>query len=320
MSINQLKEILHSIKDRAENKGGKSRIFLSTSTDQKRIENTNEFEGSYASTSFSAYVEVMDETGFGFEHIVSNSLPKTIDEIGEGAATMAAKMKNATKPKSGKYKVVFDPIAFENILDTLLPSFSGDYLRRKVTKLKKDKKMFSDKLTIYEDPSANAINAHPFDDEGIVLNKAMPLIEKGVVKNFCFDKETIALFNQNKKPISEGGFCSRSSFQSAPSIGHSIIVIPSGDYSDFETELGEHLVICSAHGSHTANVTTGDLGLEVSNAYLVNKKGEKTPMRNFMISANVFDLLSTILGLEKPQRTYLNVISPRFAFDNVQII
>ena len=81
----------------------------------------------------------------------------------------------------------------------------------------------------------------------------------------------------------------------------------------------EKLEVHYAHGSHTANVTTGDIGLEVSAAFMVDK-GERKPVKGFMLSGNVFDWFKEIEGLEKKQKTYGSLISPRIAFRDVHVV
>jgi PmbA protein len=154
-----------------------------------------------------------------------------------------------------------------------------------------------------------ASERRPFDDEGIV-SKKRELIDKGVVKNFIYDKEVAALAK-----VKKNGFCNRAHFSSSPGAGTSNVLIYPGKYSDLEQEIKDPLIVHSLHGSHTANTTTGDFGLEVNVAF---HKGK--PVRGFMLSANIFKLLKQKILLEKNAICYGNLIAPRIAFTNMQVI
>lgn len=308
--IDTLRDLLKQIRTDSEVFGGHSRIILDCGSELVRIENSEGFFGEYKKSSFSAYVEVMHADGFGFGFINQLKMPKTTD-IGLLAADMARNLMGATKPPSGKYTIVLELEAFDNLLEVLLPSFSGEWLRRGISKINKETK-FSELLTLSDDGSVIASNSAPFDDEG-VASKKRTLIDCGKVSSFIYDNETASLAN-----LSAEGFCKRSSYSSPPSLGHSNIVISGGEFDNF-SELNNYIEIHSMHGSHTANTTTGDAGFEVSSGFLV-QNGERKPVRGFLLSCNVFNLFSNILGIEKKQKTFGNLISPRIAFSDVDVV
>ncbi len=307
-----LSEFVNQAKSGAESLGGKSRVILSTASSLTSIENSEGFSGKYKKTDFSSYIECIDGAGMGFSYFSSNSAPSDISDLGRNAAKLARDMKGAKKPESGKHKIVVQVEAIDNLLEVLLPSFSGDWQRRGITKLINNKKFFSDNLTISEDALSPGADAQPFDDEGTPSQKRT-LIEKGIVKNFFYDRETAALAS---KP--NGGSCGRSNYAAPPSIKHSNIALSPGSWNSLD-ELENYMEIHSMHGSHTANVTTGDAGFEVSAGFLV-KKGKRIPVRGFMLTCNVFDLFADVYAIEKKTKIFGNLIAPRIAFDNVQVV
>jgi PmbA protein len=298
----------------AESKGGKARVMLSCGSSHVALQNTSGFSGTYDRTGFSVYVECMHGESFGFAFAESNRAPapSSPGETGMKAAEMAKAMWNASKPESGSYTVVLEMEALDSILDVLLPSFSGDWKRRKVTRLSPGKKMFSDKFTLCDDGLAAGTDARPFDDEG-TPSARRPLVDRGRVASFMFDRETAALARENWS-----GACSRETYDHPPSIGQSNIVIGGGDRKDL-SDLGRHLEIHSMHGSHTANATTGDFGLEVTVAFLVDK-GKRTPVRGFMLSGNVFDMFANIEAVEKDVRALGGLVAPRIAFRELKVV
>lgn len=312
MDYAELRGFVDEARDAAESKGGKSRVMLSSASSKVTLENTSGFHGSYRKTDFSIYAESMHDDGFGFAYLAANAKPAGLHALGMKAAKMAKEMRGAKKPESGKYAVVFELEALEVLISILLSSFSGDWKRRGITKLEKGKKPFSGQLTIKEDGLAEGAEARPFDDEG-TPSKTRALVENGVVRSFLFDRETAALAKTKAD-----GACSRASYYSAPSIGQSNILVSPGEVRDLG-ELGKHIEIHYMHGAHTANATTGDFGLDVSVAFMVNGK-KRTPLRGFILSGNVFDLFNNIEAMERDVRVLGGLIAPRIAFRDVRVV
>ena len=310
--LSWLHSIVREVKDVASHKGGRPRVVCHADVSEVSLENTAGFSGGYSKSAVSLYVECMHGDGFGMSFFASHKKPKDIAVEGVKAAEMAEATQNAGKPKPGKYNVVMEVYALENLIDTLLPSFSGDWKRRKITKLEGGKQMFSDKFSLYEDGLAAGVNARPFDDEGTPSAKTA-LVERGKVDSFLYDHETAAL-----EGVDASGACSRDSYDSPPSIGTSNLVVGPGTWNDLG-ELERYVEVHYAHGSHTANPTTGDIGLEVSAAFLV-ERGERKPVKGFMLSGNVFDWFNNIEGLEKKQKVFGSFISPRMAFRDVRVV
>ncbi len=308
--FSNLKDLLYQAKESAESFGARSKIILSASKSHQKLHNSAGFSGEYDDTGFSMYVECMHGDGLGVSYFSSNKLPKDVSETGLKAAGLAKDMQGAKKPPAGKYPVVVQIEALDSLLDVLLPSFSGDWKRRGITNLPKQK--FSEIFTLSEDGRAGGTSARPFDDEGTVSKKHY-LVNQGKVETYLYDREIAALAKTDKC-----GFCSRNSYDDNPSIGPSNLIISPGDWKDLG-EIDRYIELHSAHGSHTANITTGDIGLEVSSAFLV--EGEKrTPLKGFMITGNVFEMFANIEAIESKQRTLGSLIAPRIAFSDLRIV
>ncbi|MFH0736989.1 MAG: TldD/PmbA family protein [Candidatus Micrarchaeota archaeon] len=311
-NLEELRGIVEQVREAASIKGGRPRVISQVQKAEVSISNTSGLEGGYEKTSFSIYAECMNNNGFGMSFSASCRKPADIIMHGSKAAEMALATQNAGKPESGAYIIVMEVQALESLIETLLPSLSGDWRRRKTTKLSLGEKAFSDTLTISEDGLSLAAGARPFDDEGTPSARCA-LIEKGIVKSFMYDRETAALDG-----VEECGMCNRNSYDSPPSIGSSNLVISPGSWKSLG-ELDRFIEVHHAHGSHTANVTTGDIGLEVSAAFMV-EKGKRKPVKGFMMSGNIFDMFKGIEAIEDKQQTVGSLISPRIAFRNVRII
>ncbi|MEW6748495.1 MAG: TldD/PmbA family protein [Candidatus Micrarchaeota archaeon] len=310
--LSWLHSMVRELRDVASYKGGRPRVICHADVSEVSLENSSGFEGSYQESGVSVFVECMHGDGYGMSFFTSHSRPKDIAIEGIKAAEMAEATQSAGKPEAGKHTVVMEVEALENLIDTLLPSFSGDWKRRKITKAEEGKMMFSEKFSLYDDGLAPGSGAQPFDDEG-TPSERRALIENGQVRSFLYDRETAAL-----EGVERSGACSRDGYDSPPGIGSSNLVVGPGEWNDLG-ELGSHIEVHYAHGSHTANPTTGDIGLEVSAAFIV-EKGEKKPVKGFMLSGNVFEWLNRIAGIEKRQKVFGSFIAPRMAFSEVQVV
>lgn len=316
MQPDELNGIIGQMRDGIERNKGRPRIILSSGMENIRLENSEGFSGNYSETGLSIYTEAMNGDGYGFAYEESIFLPKDFTAFGERAGEMATAMKGAKKPKPGKYNVVFALTALDDLLNVLFPSFSGDWKRKGTSLLanKLGKKVFNSSLTIHDDPTALASDARPFDDEGTISRKT-PLVEKGVLKNFIYDRESAAL-----EGVRKSGFCSRANYSSPPGSSSSNIVIKGGDYKSLEQELDRCIILHSVQGSHIANVTTGDFGFEVSVAFLKERGREAVPVRGFLVSGNVFKLLNGNMYIEKKTEMRGSMIAPKIGFENMQVI
>ncbi len=308
-----LKEIFEQVREGAEKYGGEAQIEVSAGWAEERLENTNGFSGSFRSSSISFLVEVMDGDGYGF---YGNSFCRLRDagdfyKIGEEAAAMARMMRNPKKPEGGNHTVIFEPQALDALFDILLPSFNGDLKRRKISFLhdRLGEKAFSGKFSLYDDPLlAGSPYSAPFDGDGLA-GRRKALVEYGTVKNFSYNLEIASL-----EGVGSSGFATRASYASPPSIGFSNIVVAPGSLAEDEND--KALRVLSFHGSHTANITTGDFGVEVNAAFY----GGEVPVRGFMITANIFNLFNDIYGLGKKQARINGLLSPRIAFSGVRVL
>ncbi len=291
------------------------RMYFNANSQGIKLENPL-IKKQYEKTSWSLYAEATAGDGFGFAYKHDMAKPK-LDwhEAGNALAEMAIAMKNPGKPATGTYDIAMQPEALHSILEIIMPSFSGDRKRRGISMLqdKQGKQAFSKELSLYDDATATASDCKPFDDEG-TASRRICLVEKGVVKNFLYDRETAAL-----EGVRLDANCSRDDYDSLRMALASNWVVPKGDCKQLSETSKEFIDIVSLHGTHTANTTTGDFGAEVSIAFHV-KSGARKPLRGFMLTGNVFKLLNSIKAIESTQLRYGNMLAPRILFENAQVV
>ena len=165
--------------------------IFSTKTSEIAIANSNGLFGYDISTQAIFSITAMKDTASGWNEIIR----KNVDEIDvEKSARIAIeKAEKSQYPvglKPGKYTVIMEPAAVaEFILFLLWKGFNGmDYIEG-TSFLKKglNKKVFSKKFSIVEDPYNPKIGGTPFDFEGMPVQK-LTLVENGVPKHFATNR------------------------------------------------------------------------------------------------------------------------------------
>ena len=306
IAFTAVEEILEAIKKRAE----PTRVSISISEGTESIANTEGLSTESSCTAVSIYAEAKKGKGMGYSLYSSRMLPKSFRKFGAEAGKIAAIMENSKPIPSQKLIVKFSPYMLSSLISFLMFNFDGDNKRRAITRLRKGQKKFNSSFTLISDPLADADSCCPFDGEG-APSASLPLVEKGVVRNFLYDKYTAAL-----EGITEGGSCQRTDYASTPSPGITNLVIAPGKFSGKEDR---YLEVISFHGLHTADPVSGDFGVNVDISVL-HENGKKTPVSDILLTGNIFNLFNSIKHFGNVQHVDGNLVSPEVWFENVQII
>jgi predicted Zn-dependent protease len=186
--------------------------IFSTETSEIAIANSNGLFGYDSSTQAEFSITAMKDTASGWNEVIR----KNIDDIDVEKSTQIAieKVEKSQYPlglKPGKYTVIMEPAAVaEFILFLLWKGFNGmDYIEG--TSFLKDslnKKVFSEKFSILENPYNPKIGGTPFDFEGMPVQK-LTLVENGMPKHFATNrwiaKETGRKNNGHAIPLPSQG-------------------------------------------------------------------------------------------------------------------
>ncbi len=165
---------------------GHSRMVLATSEG---------FSGSYASSSFSMSCSVLAGTGTSMQRdyeycsVRHHSDMTAPEEIGQVAAYRAVSRLNPRKIKTMQVPVVFAPRVSNGLLGHFAGAISGAAVARGTSFLKQrlEKLVFAKGINIIDDPHRRrGLRSKPFDGEG-VANKAMALIEDGMLATWLLD-------------------------------------------------------------------------------------------------------------------------------------
>lgn len=208
------------------------------------------------------------------------------------------------KVPTRKMKVMLTPHSIGEVLMWRIESgVSGRSLVDHITPLEKrvGEKICDTRITITENPHLkNFVGSRPFDDEGVATQK-LPIIEKGVFKNFVFDLNTAKKLNTQStgngyKTTMWGGDISTpvTAYLRQP-------VFEKGDFSydDMVKEMDEGIILDLANGAHSGNIPAGffsvnvGFGLYVKDGVIQGRAGDA------MVSGNVYDILQNLHSVSK---------------------
>lgn len=253
---------------------------------------SNGFAGHYTRTSYSLSLSVLAGEGTNMERdydyatrVFWQDLPSA-SSIGENAAQKAVKRLGARKMPTGQIPVVFDPRISGNLIGSLAGAISGASVARGTSFLK-DKlgqAIFSDKITIIDDPfRERGLRSRPFDAEGILPEKRK-IIDKGVLTTWLMDLRSA---RQLKK--SSTGHASRSS-GGTPSPSASNFYMEAGILSPSELikDIKEGFYVTDLMGMGI-NGVTGDYSQAASGFWI--EKGEILfPVNEMTVAGNLKDM------------------------------
>ena len=198
--------------------------------------------------------------------------------------------------ESGKMPVIFTPKAALILILPIISGLSGKMALKKISPLaaRKNKKLWSDLLTIYSDGTINfALGSAPFDDEGVEM-KRVPLVKKGKIKNFYYDLQTAG-----RAGVESTGNGLRAGTQSEPVPGISNLVIEEGkvSFSEMVKDIKEGIIIDQVLGLGQGNIISGAFSNNVQLGYKIEKGKIVGRVKDVMIAGNAIEELKNITAL-----------------------
>jgi len=314
--LNKMKEMMQVAK-LIDNRINISTVESATDSLELQFANSNGVNAFNRSNIISCGVEMNIKDVSGYEMKVSHDL-FDFNKIGKSGAELCISSLNPMPVKTMKGDLVLDYFAVADILHTILvPAFAADNVQtnNSFLKGKLGKEVFSKRLTIVDNALLNGgVFSRPFDIEGVKSQKTM-LVDKGIVKNYLYDN-----YSARKDKVKSTGNCA--GLQKIPYVGSSNFVVSPGKYSKEQiiSETKKGIFAKTAFGTHVANVLTGDVSIGVSSAFYIENGEIVHPIKQAMVSFNLFEALKNIQLIGKELRQETDVVAPILRLDNVQII
>ncbi|MEO0083492.1 MAG: metallopeptidase TldD-related protein [candidate division WOR-3 bacterium] len=291
------------------------RIINDKGTD---VSNKTSHFGIYASISYPG-------TAAGIGRIYAdkrfNKMPENlINEIIE-FYTLSSK---EVKANSGRMKVIFMPNVVYALNWRISSGTSGKSVYEKISPVanKINEKIFSEKVTIYDDPLDDKYpGARPFDDEGIATNKTY-IIENGVLKTFFCDLNYAQKLKM--KPTGHG-------YRTAQWESDTITIKPSpallylryqtGNKSikDLIKSIDRGIIIEGALGAHSGNIPNGDLSIGANPAIYVENGEILGQVKDVMVAGNIYEILKNVIDVSDTYYYSYGGLMPAILLDNVSV-
>ncbi|MBU0980871.1 MAG: TldD/PmbA family protein [Nanoarchaeota archaeon] len=221
--------------------------------------------------------------------------------------------------KLGKYDVVFEPLAFANLLDHVGNAASMFSVEAGLSFLagKHGKKVASDKVTIIDDPLIpNGVQSTPFDDEGVPTRRT-EIIKEGVLKNYLFN--TSLARKHGKRTTGNAGLVCPRPWN---------VVMKKGKYNKGELlkKTGKGLLITNLWYTRFQNYLTGQFSTVPRDAIFIIEDGElKGAVKGIRVSDDLPRMLCSVVDSSNESRqimcweTESPVISPAVSVKDVNI-
>ncbi len=250
------------------------------------ILNSHGAAGSYSSTSYTlSCVVIAEEEGLK-ERDYAYSTRRSFNQIGdpktighESAKKVISRL-GAKSISTRKCPIILTPELSVGLFSSFLSAINGNNIYKKNSFLRDfiNKKVFSDHISISEQPSVKeGLGSRPFDSEGVITSDKL-IVEGGVLNTYLLDTYS----------------ASQLSLKSTGNSGYSNILIDSTKpmMSNLVESIDNGILVTELMGSG-ANMLTGDYSRGAF-GYLIENGKISYPVTNFTIASNMIEMFKNI--------------------------
>ena len=267
-----------------------------TSAGTMALATSSGFSGAHRSTGHSCSVTVIagenstmqrDSAWHGTRHL--DDLDAAGD-VGRLAGERAVAKLNPSKPKPGRYPVLFDPRVAGSLLGHFVGAITGSSVARKSSFLmdKLGQRIFASGVRIIDDPlRLRGLRSRPFDGEGLPVT-VTELIDDGVLKTWLADSASARQLG-----IQPTGHAVRGA-SGPPGAGPSNLYIDAGSRSrkDLLKAFPEAVLVTELIGQGV-NGVTGDYSRGAA-GFLIRGGEIAEPVAEITIASNLLDMFATL--------------------------
>jgi len=198
----------------------------------------------------------------------------------------------AKSVKSGNYKAVLTPEAFNQFFSVFFGNFFATPMQRGLSLLadKEGTKIASEVLTVKEIPMyEDARTKIPFDDEG-VLTTEKAIIDKGEFATALYDLKSA--YKAGRKSTGNG-FRGGAGVSECPT---NLIVEPGNkSFNELLEEVGDGIILTDLSGLHAGvNSISGDFSL-LCEGYLIENGKKGRPVEQITVAGNFYEVIKEII-------------------------
>ena len=285
---------------------------LTTSRGTTIYANSHDFVGSYSSTRHNLSCVVVAEQDGGMQRdywYATTRDAKNLESaksVGNTAAQRTVSRLGARKIATQTTPVIFEANMARSLLSHFISAISGGALYRKASFLLNhlDRKVFSDQITITEDPFIkDGLGSGAFDAEG-VATKARTLVDNGVLKGYV-----LGSYSARKLGMQTTG--------NAGGVHNLSLQTGDKNLEQLMQSMKKGLLVTELIG-HGVNTVTGDYSRGAVGYWIEN--GEiQYPVDEITIAGNLKEMYQKIVevGNDVDQRS--NIITPSLLIDEMMI-
>lgn len=227
--------------------------------------------------------------------------------------TESVKMLKKDQLETKKYDIVLSKKVSSNILSSIIPMLSSANIRQKTSCLqnKLNKKIFSSKISIVEDPTNKKYPGYSkFDIEGTKTYKKV-IVENGMLKSYLYDIKEAKQQDIESTGNNYGGIDTRNMY-----------ILP-GELSKEEIlrKLNNGLYITDYMGAMSSSIdtNTGNISLQIFG--LIVEDGKiKNGFEACIMTTSIFELFSNVEEIGKNiEFSKLSSASPELLIKNISI-
>lgn len=228
------------------------------------------------------------------------------------------------KPAGGKMQVLFMPNSIYTLMWRLKSATNGKLIYDNTSPLiaRIGEKVFSDKLTIHDDPLYdNLPGARSFDDEGVKTNR-LNIVDEGVLKNFYYDLNYAAKMKTRStgngyKAAQWGG--EKIKLKPLPVTAHMFIKPGKASLKEMINSIDRGIILHGVMGAHSGNIPNGDYSVGVSPGIYVEKGKIIGRVKDAMVAGNIYETLNCIETLENRLHPSFGGTFPAILCDKVSV-
>jgi PmbA protein len=254
------------------------------------------FSGAYRTSGHGCSTTVVAGEGSGMQrdhawhsarHLEDLEAP---DIIGRRAGERAVARLNPTRPRPGKYPVLFEPRAGASLLGHFIGAINGSAVARKTSFLqdKLGDRVFAAGITIIDDPlRLRGLRSRPFDGEGLSISRR-ELVVDGILQSWIAESASARQLG-----IQPTGNASRG-VGGAPGAAPTNLYMTAGSRTREEllAAFPEAVLVTELIGQGVNNVT-GDYSRGAT-GFMVRNGEIAEPVDEITVASNLIDMFATL--------------------------
>ena len=220
---------------------------------------------------------------------------------------------------SGPKKVLFDPMyGVMSMLTPLWAALNGENIARRTSPLtgRVGQKVFSELLTVVDDPLAeDGVQKFMWDGEGVAARRNV-LIEKGVVRSFIFDLENAARAGMEPTGSAQRGLLSR------PKPAFSNFIIEPGEtpFNEMLSSIDEGVYVINPLAAWGANPLSGQFSTPLGLALKIEKGEIVGRLRQVSIAGNIYEDLGRVAAVSREAEWFGGRFIPHILVDGMNVV